>query len=974
MTQPAWVNPIEQVFGREAASGSPFALLGLEPKDWDDATLVAARDARVARLDAHPIARTPAGEDVRVALYAATAQLLNDVVRRHLLQRWGGQQGERAAAQASASPAEHGPGPQADAAAFSAPRSPAEEAFVRDVTIAIGLHGGWSPGAVRHLAAVAAVHGLPPDRIAEAVASALAKPAVLRAPARVAPRPAGVAPRAIGGASPSAAPAEAGPDVVDDAPAPPSDGLARSLATSALVLVGFLVLGSILLAVDPGDAPAPSEPAQVAEAPPTAAPPARRAEPEPAPDAATPPDRAETPAPAPPDLDPEAVRRTLAAAASSLPGDADKALAEFRRAADALAAQWPDLPPSELTAANARVVEFVVTASARGDAAERAIEAIERHAAAFAPRDGRAGPRDLLRSAWGAGVLLRLRGQPGLSAALERRLERAAASVAAAMPRSGAFADGALAVLAAAPPRLADGAGPVLAGGPEVWDAWRRAVLAAAPEGDRNVVLLRAIETLLLAAEPDASPAAARGVQAAVAGIDWSADLPRRWLLDALAGDAYSGADVRAITEALATGPAPAGVTADMVLPRDADSRQRRTLRERFAEAWGLGAGAAESALVARLRARLGELAAADPGAPEQALARAAEVAYLNAAASLAWAGSGSEAENALAEAGRLTSRPPPKAPGTTTGLSLPRPAVSAPTVGIQVGQIADGAENAWAVRFLTARDASDKLALLNAFPPSNARTPADAEVLVEAAVSERARGVRERAAEVVRSESFDPLVVNGLLEVAPRLPRTPPAAALVEHVTRRTLPSRFGVSWATAARRALVERLLELLGSSGGLGASDGLAAQIALAYESALGSRGASSTAPLEPQQAAQLLRRRWAWWGGWGSAGGGGGRTVYIILPEAAPAEVERRLAGRLSLARGPVQVFAAEQLALLETAAGVIAAEQPARAREVQRILEEALDAHRAARHVYDQIRIAEEARLRLWLVRFEGAAP
>jgi hypothetical protein len=95
---------------------------------------------------------------------------------------------------------------------------------------------------------------------------------------------------------------------------------------------------------------------------------------------------------------------------------------------------------------------------------------------------------------------------------------------------------------------------------------------------------------------------------------------------------------------------------------------------------------------------------------------------------------------------------------------------------------------------------------------------------------------------------------------------------------------------------------------------------------------------------------------------------------MVPSSAAAlrldQVERRRAGRLSLARGPVEAFAAEQASLCELMGYVLACEKPSQAEPARRIVEQLIADRREARDILEQLKAAERAMLRLWLMRLE----
>jgi hypothetical protein len=85
-------------------------------------------------------------------------------------------------------------------------------------------------------------------------------------------------------------------------------------------------------------------------------------------------------------------------------------------------------------------------------------------------------------------------------------------------------------------------------------------------------------------------------------------------------------------------------------------------------------------------------------------------------------------------------------------------------------------------------------------------------------------------------------------------------------------------------------------------------------------------------------------------------------------ASPEEIERRRGGRMALARGMVQQFEAQQVSGVELMAYVVGTERATDAARVADVLAGLTRARQAAAHIFEQIRAAEAATLRLWLIR------
>jgi hypothetical protein len=86
------------------------------------------------------------------------------------------------------------------------------------------------------------------------------------------------------------------------------------------------------------------------------------------------------------------------------------------------------------------------------------------------------------------------------------------------------------------------------------------------------------------------------------------------------------------------------------------------------------------------------------------------------------------------------------------------------------------------------------------------------------------------------------------------------------------------------------------------------------------------------------------------------------------------IDRRRSGRLSLASGPVQRFAAEQSSIAEVMGYVVASERPSRAPDINAALDRLASERRLASSVFEQIEATERAMLALWMIRFGEQLP
>jgi hypothetical protein len=82
----------------------------------------------------------------------------------------------------------------------------------------------------------------------------------------------------------------------------------------------------------------------------------------------------------------------------------------------------------------------------------------------------------------------------------------------------------------------------------------------------------------------------------------------------------------------------------------------------------------------------------------------------------------------------------------------------------------------------------------------------------------------------------------------------------------------------------------------------------------------------------------------------------------------AEIKGRRAARLTVAQGVVQTFAAEQVGCVELLSAIVASEKPARIDEIKSIILTMDQERRSAKSAAVQMRVAQEAMLRLWSIR------
>ncbi|MBL9030864.1 MAG: hypothetical protein JNM80_04055 [Phycisphaerae bacterium] len=969
---PARPSPIERFLGRAEAAGGPFALLGLHPDAVSDELVLAALDRQIERVSAHPERDTPEADEVRLALHAVAAQLLDPVVRRHLVARWGG-------TDAPAEPA----------------RTPAR-ALEHDAILALALFGGWNRRSMRRLVSVAHQRGLPTAEVARTLRG------MARRRRADVPRGTSTNVRApvvdgagVGGApgarAESVAPVRA-PAASAGAPEPlgrspefglPTDDPGQRLLRRALLVGAGSILGlgvvvtAIIVATRPPAAPVVVGPAagaagsiaagngpargrsvgdrtpgegarerggmKGAEAPSGARGAASGA-------------RAErTEATVLADL-PRAIGR----ASEGLATDPEHAGAEFERLATLLSREWPGLARDGLAASNDAVIDYLYHAGSAGRGVESAVGLLAAWSGWLAPSASLTDDR-LAPAVWSAAMLHRVLRERDLPAQARSIAESALRDLddRGRSPSDASFEASVVAVLSAVPGRLARPGG-----GADVdakaWSRWATIVDAVSLHSPRvrSPLMLAGLEALLAEGpEPNASPGASEAIGLLIGRQTWRAgDDGRRWVLRWFGDRRISVADLNAVTSALATRSSAEGVDVTMVLSTSASEAARAALRDRYARAWGAGDEVARGAVAADLIARAEEVIEASRSATDDAgqLAATARLARLHDAFSWLWRGDGSEAAAILA--------------------SLSTPIDQAATPGRMEGQAIrlSLTEGAWAEQYLGLRQNPkqrlDKLASANFGPGDIGAT--DAEVIAGEAIFGTPVEVRTKAAEIVRQFRLSPAMINAVLE---RLPRIPPGSAagraVIESVVQRQLPGAKDPTWGLVARRLLVQSLLEAMAAESPRAAIDRLAVVLAISY------RSIGSPVPLTTDQRLSPSQPRAA-----EAAGSAWARvrpSADLVAPTGTIAlslrAIDQRRAGRLSQARGPVQEFGAEQVSLAELMGYVVGSERPAQAERAAQIVEELIRERRSAGTIFEQLLATERAMVHLWVLRLKEEA-
>ncbi|MBL8763705.1 MAG: hypothetical protein JNM07_05500 [Phycisphaerae bacterium] len=669
--------------------------------------------------------------------------------------------------------------------------------------------------------------------------------------------------------------------------------------------------------------------------------------------------------------DPEGAVRVLQMAAQSVPSRTDQARSRFGQAAPIIGRTWVRLDPARRQAASESIVEFFhqlanIESSSAAEATSAALETIIADASRFGASGG-VPADDLWSGVWATGVLARLSRERDLPASVRNEVERGlAAALASAAPgvaSVGTLNGGVLAALARAPARLAVAAGEG-AVPPVALARWIEAVRAALPdEGDprRELLLIDGLELQLISSRPALmSHTSLDLVRPFVLEVRWRKGGPARArMLEWFRDPRVSRSALAAVTRVLANESSAEGVDATMVLSgaeaddSGASASDRVRLREAYSVAWGLNRPEEAARVAEEFLAVAREIMRGETGKSDVAeLTHAAALARLCAAARRRWDGDSTAASTAIADAKRIM--------GT---------AVASPSSPSQAGSSGE-----WALRLVTGEPslAARLSRLKEADRLAPGVGPIDAEVLAEAACFGQPPELRAAAQTIVRKMASEPWVVNAMLELLPRVARTDSVSDTIASVAERPIGSVAEPGWEMRARRALVERLVELVAQSGSGASIDALSDSLAQSYRICSGASPTNDSGAPEDGPARLLLAAEalWAQWRHEAERHGGADleRGPYGL------SRIDRRRDGRLSMATGPVLMFAANQASIAEMMALVVASEMPARADRVGEAVTRMQAARRTARHVFSQIRATEQCMLELWMLRLGETVP
>lgn len=715
--------------------------------------------------------------------------------------------------------------------------------------------------------------------------------------------------------------------------------------------------------------------------------------------------------------DAESIRGSFVVATESLAFDAPEAQRRFAQTLAAARSAWPDLSREETESLVRMTIAHVMAcAGAGGNAAVEAVEVVASPGLRIAPTaTARLTADDLAGAAFALGCLAALAAEPDAPAVVRAAVSGAMTRVNLAPPTSpgeGAFWSGVSVALRRAPSYIVApaGAGSSDSGPEAVWRRWLACVGALAvakPESRDPLLLAGAREALgaMAGRPPDAVGRAI--VQAALAQASWDAapgipgipgtpgspgspgatDPPpaRAGILECFDDRRVSTRDLASVMAWLIGSAPAAGLGVECSLRPDATDAERTAVRDRVRAAWGVRPPGEADALRRRWISEAGRaLGAVVPSpSPITRLARVATLARLCEAAARLHRGE--------AGAGRAI----------LDGLAAPvEAALASPGASAATGAVADPERDGkWALRFFAARRSANerRRAVAELANSTAALGPIDAETLLDAAVFGSPSDVRLAASRIAERRATDPSMVNALLELLPRAPRSDAMSSLVRRATGGNLPTMRDRDWPLEARRALVASMLKSLSGASELGALDRLASVIATAcagWADAPQDRSASRSAGADPSPDAKQA----------GAAPGAAGGAAQPTRDPATAVEraraalaaelttfaanhpdrrdvalaglaaAQRRHEARRSLAEGPAQAFEAGLLGAADVLALLVQAERPESDQAAAAALANLSAARRASEDVYESLDATMTAVGRLWALRLGADGP
>lgn len=993
-------------------------LLGLREgaRISSDIVVAALRD-RLAIVQVHPLAATPQGEHMRRMLNAAASALLRagsaapprlptvnmekggvaipkpgPVVSRHT----GELRSVVATSKPQAEPISE-PGPRTEAAQMKSPEKPRTveakevesansgamksgvatdpvfEQLVRRARGVLAAHGGPSEAAIQELLPIVMSAGMAPSRMPELLIAAMGQGGGATAASSISQR---AEPRERLGQPGVAMPMERASDQSstraerDGAPqadltTPTMDpdptkrlllgGAAVAMGAVILVLVGAAV---VMLLSRPAVTPA----GQVAGGGASGTTP---------PSQPTTPNTTSRPAP---DLnmskplegivlDASELKARLDAAAAHLSDKPAEAVEAARIALASAAGTWDRLSSGDRTGVGESIVDLIYKAAADEGRLSALLAILSTNPSSSSAGVDGIGAEDVRPFAFYAGVLWRLARERELPASALTQIDSSIRSVFANDRPAGVpgINSGIAAAMRLLPARIARGRASASATASDVRTgllAWRGAVQSMTKLGDEadrvtaETIAVDALERVLNdAGDPAASRSAYEAIMIVAGTIQWEAGSVARPRLVLWLGDPrYSNAQLNLITGTIVRISKVEGLDDTAILAGNASPDQRAAVRDAYLEAWKLSAGlrAVGSSQAWSDAARIVLSLPTDESGDQVSFAVLA--AQFNSAAALRVEGKGDDAAAVLSSL---------QTPGPLT-LGL---AGTDPSVKQLLSR--EGGENSWASRYLNG-DKSLAVRLQRIHEIENlapAITQLDADVLAELAFSGSPPEVS--AAALAACVKFAPsaTMTHALLKALPKAPRREAIGRAIDQVTLRTIPPVYSDKWLPSIRRALVERLLEQMAAQSVAGRVDQACVKLAECY--ATMATGTTPPTPDVEKAAAALQVAAEQLYGKLRSQAGAMvpnqqvGLTIDVI---------DRRREARRMVALGPIQFFAADQVAIFEMTSYIAASEKPESVTRLVGLMASVSKERQGASSILEQLRVVEQGVARVWAER------
>lgn len=911
-------DPADTFIGVSLGS-NPFDMLGLPRKPAEESTVLAALGARMAEIADHQRSRTPEANELRLALHAAAAQLLDPQLQELLLSS----ETDSALASPEAPPTRpQRPTPVNSVPSMELSAGVKDTLLSHDLILIVAANGGWNKASMRRLALLAHARGVPSSELPAIVTGVLTTPVqnVSNATADNSPE-----------SHVSSVNSRAGSIRTSSAENKQRNAIGGWIVSAcfAVLTIGSLFTVWVKLtseeSVPPAESPVPEE--QVVSSV--------------RPDSLSRDSSSNDQSPQRTAKD--GARYVISSAASSTPQDTLDEL-QFRSSLDVIASGWTSLEDDRIAAVHNAIIELLYI---HAEDTSLALDMID-----WVSGPGVREPKDsneLLQSTWVIGTLARLSAERNLSASVDAAIVGQLATLLGNGIQSSApsFRDGVAIAIKSSGAGLASQQSTT-----QVWRTWISILRTVDTVGSDSYTraVLDAIKSLAtLAEDPNSSRNVFEAMEtlAAELSLDASDEVAKR--LVAWHGDEqFSAADLSVIMRTLVRNSSNPDVDADLVLSSNADNSQRMAVRTRLEEILlGVDSGS-ESASRQWLDLTRQELARGSGKTTIGHLSRATARSRLSVAARYTFWGDYTTAELVLSN---LTA-------------DLDRIAIASEHESHTF--LGGDSSLDWAERYLAARqNIPIRQALLAELTRGRHNLGSvAAEALVRDAFFGTPVAVRTQAQEVVSLYSQSPAITNAVLELLPRLPRIEQSNEIIDRITNSYLPATTDPQWMFIARQRLVETLLNQLSGIGEGAAVDQYVLELAKSYRLRLGDNPAtvSSNPASELVQSVEELYLRWE--------STAESRADNVTMASKLENLRKRRI-GRKTLAEGIIERFAAEQVSLVEAMGILIEIERPDAASQIESVLQDMATERRNASNIIEQIEIVETASVMLWQIRLAG---